>query len=80
MTGPTFAVDGQRLRHWRRQRGMTQEKLADRAGISVATVVRLERQSGAACRGYTLGRLATAFSPQAAPGPQDAARREGPAS
>ena len=37
-----FVLDGQRLRQLRRQRGMSQEALADRAGISAATVGRLD--------------------------------------
>ena len=51
-------ADGQRLRQLRRQRGMSQEALADRAGMSVATVGRLERQDRPSCRGRTLARLA----------------------
>lgn len=54
----TFMLDGQRLRKLRRQRGLSQEELADQAGISVSTVARLERQLAAPCRGRTLGRLA----------------------
>jgi hypothetical protein len=38
-------ADGQRLRQLRRQRGMSQEALADRAGISVATVGRLDART-----------------------------------
>jgi len=37
-------VDGQRLRFLRRQHGLSQETLAYQAGISPATVARLERQ------------------------------------
>jgi transcriptional regulator with XRE-family HTH domain len=51
-------ADGQRLRQLRRQRGMSQEALADRAGMSVATVGRLERQDRPSCRGRTVARLA----------------------
>jgi transcriptional regulator with XRE-family HTH domain len=54
----TFILDGQRLRLLRRQRGLSQEELANRAGISLTTVVRLERRACAPCRGRTLGRLA----------------------
>ena len=57
----TFILDGQRLRHLRRQRGLSQEELADQAGVSLTTVARLERQSTASCRGWTLGRLARAL-------------------
>ena len=35
-------LDGHRLRHLRRQRGLSQEQLAGRAGISPATVARLD--------------------------------------
>jgi transcriptional regulator with XRE-family HTH domain len=52
-------VDGQRLRQLRRQRGLSQEVLADRAGVSAATVGRLERCGRPSCRGRTLGRIAT---------------------
>jgi DNA-binding Xre family transcriptional regulator len=57
----TTILDGRRLRRLRRERGLSQEKLADRAGISVTTVARLERQARASCRGRTLGRLAAAL-------------------
>jgi DNA-binding XRE family transcriptional regulator len=51
-------IDGQLLRQLRRQRGLSQEMLADRAGISTATVGRLERCDRPSCRGRTLARLA----------------------
>jgi DNA-binding XRE family transcriptional regulator len=41
--------------------GLSQEELADQAGISLTTVARLERQLQASCRGWTLGRLARAL-------------------
>jgi DNA-binding XRE family transcriptional regulator len=56
----TFMLDGHLLRQLRRQRGLSQEALADQAGISLTTVARLERQRRAPCRGWTLGRLAKA--------------------
>jgi DNA-binding XRE family transcriptional regulator len=62
----TFILDGHRLRQLRRQRGLSQEDLADQAGISLTTVVRLERQLYAPCRGWTLGRLARALGEDAA--------------
>jgi len=62
----TFILDGQRLRQLRRQHGLSQEELADQAGLSVATVARLERQASAPCRGRTLGRLARALGEQPA--------------
>ena len=40
----TFIIDGHLLRELRRQHGLSQEELADQAGISVTTVARLERQ------------------------------------
>jgi len=62
----TTNLDGPRLQRIRRQSGMSQEQLADRAGISAATVARLERQSQASCRGRTLARLAAALGEQPA--------------
>jgi DNA-binding XRE family transcriptional regulator len=56
----TFLLDGHLLRQLRRERGLSQEELADQAGISLTTVARLERQLRAPCRGWTLGRLASA--------------------
>lgn len=35
-------LDGQRLRELRRQQGLSQQKLADQAGISPGTVARLD--------------------------------------
>jgi transcriptional regulator with XRE-family HTH domain len=57
----TALLDGHRLRQVRRQHHLSQEQLADRAGISPATVARLERQPAAPCRSRTLGRLAAAL-------------------
>jgi DNA-binding XRE family transcriptional regulator len=65
-------ADGQRLRQLRRQHGMSQEALADRAGISLTTVGRLERQDRPSCRGRTLARLAAVLGEHPAaimPGP-----------
>jgi transcriptional regulator with XRE-family HTH domain len=59
-------LNGTRLRELRRERGLSQEQLAGRAGISLATVARLERQSRAPCRGRTLARLAVALDEQPA--------------
>ena len=53
-------LDGHRLRRLRGQRGLSREQLADRAGISPATVARLD-QRAAPCRCRTLGRLAAAL-------------------
>jgi DNA-binding XRE family transcriptional regulator len=60
----TMVLDGQRLRQLRRQHGLSQQMLADRAGISLTTVARLERQPRASCRSRTLGRLAAALGEQ----------------
>lgn len=57
----TFILDGHRLRQLRRQRGLSQNELADQAEVSLTTVARLERQRNAPCRGWTLGRLARAL-------------------
>ena len=57
----TAVVDGKRLRELRRQRGIAKEELAGRAGISLTTVARLERQECAACRTRTLARIAAAL-------------------
>jgi DNA-binding XRE family transcriptional regulator len=57
----TAVLDGPRLRHLRRLHGLSQEKRADQAGISPATVARLERQPRPSCRTRTLARLAAAL-------------------
>lgn len=67
----TVIVDGQRLRQARQQRGLSRQTLAEAAGISPATIGRLERQERASCRRRTLARLAAALGQQAA----DLARR-----
>lgn len=59
-------MDGQRLRHLRRQRGLSQGALADQAGISLTTVARLERQRRSPCRTWTLAALAVALGEQTA--------------
>ena len=57
----TTTLDGRRLRQLRRQHGLTQARLAGQAGISAATVARLENQPRASCRYRTLARLAAAL-------------------
>ena len=57
----TRILDGERLRRIRRERLLSQEQLAARAGISLATVRRLEHQPTAHCRSRTLVRLAAAL-------------------
>lgn len=54
-------LDGHRLRQLRRQRGLSQASLAALAGISQATVARLELRPAVPCRGRTLARLAAAL-------------------
>jgi transcriptional regulator with XRE-family HTH domain len=54
-------LDSQRLRQLRRQRGLSRERLAYRAGISLTTVANLERQPFPACRLSTLTLLAAAL-------------------
>jgi len=58
----TTVLDGGRLRQLRQQHGLSQEKLADLAGISLTTMARLERQHRSPCRSWTLGRLAAALN------------------
>ena len=61
-----IALDGQRLRQLRRQHGLSQEQLAAKAGISLATVARLERTPRTTCRTRTLSRLAAALGEEPA--------------
>jgi serine/threonine-protein kinase RsbW len=58
----TAVVDGDRLRELRCQRGLSEEELADQAGVSLSTVTRLERDQRPACRSWTLAQLAIALS------------------
>lgn len=53
-------LDGHALRQLRRKNGLSQEQLAAKAGLSPATVGRLERKSQSRCRSRTLARLAAA--------------------
>jgi len=57
----TTALDGLKLRQLRRQHGLSQEKLAGLADISLTTLARLERHHRSPCRTYTLARLAAAL-------------------
>jgi predicted transcriptional regulator len=63
----TTAIDGQLLRRMRRQRGLSQERLANLAGVSLTTVARLERPSMQPCRTWTLFRIANALEQQPEP-------------
>lgn len=76
-------LDGNRLRQLRREHRLSQETLAERAGISLGTVSRLEREARASCRSRTLARLAAALGEQpaalmAAPGHQTGLGRAAP--
>jgi DNA-binding transcriptional regulator YiaG len=74
MTGPSAArtrahrslrwvtvLDGTRLRQLRRQGGLSQQRLAAKAGVSQSTIARLEPCSRITCRSRTLTRLAAAL-------------------
>lgn len=79
----TTVLDGHELRRLRRARGMSQEALASRAGISLTAVVRLEHRPDAACRCRTLARLAKALGEDPAAlstnqSPADAVHESGP--
>jgi serine/threonine-protein kinase RsbW len=54
-------IDGPRLRHLRRLHQLSQEALADRAGISLTTLARLERETRPHCRPRTMARIAAAL-------------------
>ncbi len=54
-------LDGHRLRRLRHHHGLTQAELAAKAGLSNATVARLEASTCPACRCRTLARLAAAL-------------------
>jgi DNA-binding XRE family transcriptional regulator len=62
----TTVLDGLKLRQLRRQHGLSQEKLADLADVSLTTLARLERHHRSPCRTYTLARLAAALGEPAA--------------
>lgn len=58
----TAILDGQRLRYLRVLHGLSQERLACQAGLSLATIARLERQPRPRCRTYTMIAIAIAIS------------------
>lgn len=62
----TTALDGLKLRQLRHQYGLSQEKLADLADVSLTTLARLERHHRSPCRTYTLARIAAALGESAA--------------
>jgi anti-sigma regulatory factor (Ser/Thr protein kinase)/DNA-binding XRE family transcriptional regulator len=55
-------LDGHRLRQLRRDHGLTQAELAAQAGVSCATITRLEGRPRVACRCRTLARLAATLA------------------
>jgi transcriptional regulator with XRE-family HTH domain len=52
---------GDRLRHLRKRKLLTQEQLADRSGVGIATIVRVERNQ-VEPRGSTIRKLAEALN------------------
>ena len=58
----TTVIDGHRLRQLRRERYLSQSELAGKAGVSPATVARLEKHPQVSCRSRTLSRLAAALA------------------
>ncbi|HEX8626592.1 MAG TPA: helix-turn-helix transcriptional regulator [Catenuloplanes sp.] len=56
------ATIGDRVAEVRTRRALTQEELAERAGVSVATIRKLERNERTSVRMVTLHRLATAMA------------------
>jgi DNA-binding XRE family transcriptional regulator len=59
-------LDGQHLRQLRRRHQLTQAELAAKAGVSRATVARLETGTCLTCRSRTLARLAAALDAEPA--------------
>lgn len=55
-------LDGHRLRRLRRHRGLTQAELAAKAGLSSATVARVESGTCLDCRCRNVARLAAALN------------------
>jgi anti-sigma regulatory factor (Ser/Thr protein kinase)/DNA-binding XRE family transcriptional regulator len=66
-------LDGNRLRQARSMTGLSQERLAAEAGVSIATVARLERQVRPHCHFRTRARIAAVLGahPQAITAAQD---------
>lgn len=86
-TGPApTAANGPKIRQLRRARGMTQQHLADRSGISLSYIEKLERGSGTSPTIATLTAIAAALNtpladlltipPAAAPAPPPPGRAE----
>ena len=70
-------VDGARLRRVRREHGLSQERLAWAAGVSITTIAKLEREPRSSCTRRTLALLCEALgeAPAALTPPVQAARR-----
>lgn len=64
-------LDGTRLREARIERGLSRDKLASEAGVSIGTVARLESERTASCDRATLHRIAATLADD--PGPVIAA-------
>jgi serine/threonine-protein kinase RsbW len=56
------AVDGFKLQEARSERGLSRNKLASEAGVSVRTMARLEKGQAASCHRATLYRIAAALA------------------
>jgi transcriptional regulator with XRE-family HTH domain len=65
---------GDRLRQLRKQSLMTQEELAERSGVAVSTIIRIERNQ-VEPHGSTIRKLAEALQVE----PQELVRRSGDA-
>ena len=63
---------GDRLRDLRKRRLLTQEQLAERSGVGIATIVRVERNQ-VEPRGSTIRKLAQALSVE----PEELVKTEG---
>jgi transcriptional regulator with XRE-family HTH domain len=63
---------GDRLRDLRKRRLLTQEQLADRSGVGIATIVRVERNQ-VEPRGSTIRKLAVALEVE----PEELVKTEG---
>ena len=63
---------GDRLRDLRKRRLLTQEQLAERSGVGIATIVRVERNQ-VEPRGSTIRKLAGALSVE----PEELVKTEG---
>jgi transcriptional regulator with XRE-family HTH domain len=65
---------GEKLRDTRKRKLLTQEQLAERSGVGIATIIRIERNQ-VEPRGSTIRKLAAALEVE----PEDLVRRAGDA-